>query len=227
MRLRRAVIVLTASLLSAAALAQVERSGGGANAQLMQDYQQAVAQRTQFQAENDALKKQLEDLKKQLADSKQQFATTQKTAASTQAALAAAQSGREVADKNLADLKARTQELVERFRDTATTLKDVESDRNLLKQQLSQSKAEFDKCAIANDQLYQVDNEVLDRYTHQGLFSRVASAEPFTRLERTRIDNLAFEYRQRADELRVQRAPGAAPADAVKPVSAESSSAPR
>jgi len=98
------------------------------------------------------------------------------------------------------------QELISRFRETVTQLRAVESDRTLLQQQLTQSKAAFDKCAQANYQLYQVNNEVLDRYAHQGAFSYLARAEPFTRIKRTEIDNLVLEYRERAEELRVKPA---------------------
>jgi hypothetical protein len=96
------------------------------------------------------------------------------------------------------------QELIGHFRETVTTLRGVESERTQLQQQLAQSQAAFDKCAERNYALYQVDNEVLDRYQHQGPFSYLARAEPFTRLKRTQIDNLALEYKQRAEELRMK-----------------------
>jgi hypothetical protein len=61
--------LLTLALSSGAAWAQTERSGGGVNAQLAQQYQQALAAKTQLEADNQKLKKQLDDtkdLKKQL-----------------------------------------------------------------------------------------------------------------------------------------------------------------
>jgi chromosome segregation ATPase len=204
--------MLLAVLVLAAAgrgVAQVERSGGGANAQLAAQFQQAVAERTQLQAENDKLKKDLDEAKKQL-----QAATTQLTAAkagagTTQAQLAAAQASSQSNAQALEQSRARLQELVDRYRDTATTLREVETERSHLQQQLAQSKTDFDVCAERNYQLFQVDGEVLDRYEHQGAFSYLARAEPFTRLERTRIENLVDEYRARAEELRVQKAPPA------------------
>ena len=202
-----AVMALLAGTLWAGwAVAQVQRSGGGANAALMQQYQQAVTERSQLQADNEKLKKETDDLRRQLETVKQQLATTKTGVTRNEAALATAQASNESNAKALADSRAKMQELISRFRETVTQLRAVESDRTLLQQQLTQSKAAFDKCAQANYQLYQVNNEVLDRYAHQGAFSYLARAEPFTRIKRTEIDNLVLEYRERAEELRVKPA---------------------
>ena len=195
------------------ALAQVQRSGGGANAQLAQQYQQILTERSQLQADNDKLKKELDDSKKQLEAAKKEQAVSKNLAGSAASQLAAAQAASASSAQTLEQTKNRMQELVNRFRDTALTLRDVEAERTHLQQQLGQSKADFDQCAQRNFQLYQVDGEVLDRYEHQGAFSRLAEVEPFTRIKRTQIENFVDEYRARAEELRVQSAqapPGAA-----------------
>ena len=211
-----AVMALLAGTLWAGwAVAQVQRSGGGANAALMQQYQQVVAERGQLQADNEKLKKDNDDLRRQLETAKQQLATNKTGVTRNEAALATAQASNESNAKALADSRAKMQELISRFRETVTQLRAVESDRTLLQQQLTQSKAAFDKCAQANYQLYQVDNEVLDRYAHQGAFSYMARAEPFTRIKRTEIDNLVLEYRERAEELRVKASASGAGAATV------------
>ena len=201
------VALLAASLWVGSAAAQVQRSGGGsANAALMQQYQQAVGERDQLQTDNGKLKKDNDDLRRQLETLKQQLATTKAGVTRDAAALATAQASNENNAKALADNRGKMQELISRFRETVTQMRAVESDRTTLQQQLTQSKAAFDKCAQANYQLYQVNNEVLDRYAHQGAFSYMARAEPFTRIKRTEIDNLVLEYRERAEELRVKPA---------------------
>jgi chromosome segregation ATPase len=209
------VYALLALTAAAAVMAQVERSGGGANAQLAAQYQQAVAERTQLQAENEKLKNDLDEAKKQLQAANTQLTAAKTGAGVTQAQLAAAQASSQSNAQALEQSRVRMQELVDRFRDTATTLRDVETERTHLQQQLVQSKADFDRCADDNYQLYQVDAEVLDRYQHQGPFSYLARAEPFTRIKRTQIDNLVVEYRARAEELRVRKA--APPTAAASP----------
>ena len=205
--------------VTASVSAQVQRSGGGngaANAQLMMQYQQADAERTQLKSENTKLKKDLDDLKKQLDAASKQAVASKAGVSRDAAQLAAAQAANDRSAKDLADSKGKMQELVGKFRETITQMRGVEAERSQLQQQLTESKAAFDRCADRNYSLYQVDNEVLDRYAHEGVFSHVASAEPFTRIKRTQIDNLVLEYKERAEELRVKKA-GATPGSAALP----------
>jgi len=184
---------------------QSERSGGGVNAQLAQQYQQAVAERTQLQSDNAKLKKDLDDTKKELDAAKRQLAALNANTGKAQAELTAAQTSSQNNEKTLEQTKAKLQELVDRFRDNVATLRGTETERVQLQQQLVQAKAAIDQCAQRNVALSELNAEVLDRYQHQGVFDHLAKAEPFTRIERAKIDNLVLEDRQRVDELRVQK----------------------
>jgi len=203
------LLALLALAAAGRGIAQVERSGGGANAQLAAQYQQAIAERTQLQAENDKLKKDLDEAKKQLHAATTQLTGARAGVSSTQTQLAAALASSQGSAQALEQSKARMQELVDRFRDTATSLRSVEAERTQLQQQLAQGKTDLDRCADSNYKLYELDREVLDRYEHQGPFSYLARAEPFTRLKRTQIENFVDEYRARAEQLRVQKTPQA------------------
>jgi chromosome segregation ATPase len=196
--------------------AQVERSGGGANAQLMQQYQQALSEVTSLKADNARQKKDLDDMKAQLDAAKRQLEAAKAGAGQVQAALTAAQASDQSNVQALDQTRKRLQELVDRYRDTVASLRGLETDHTQLQQQLAQSKSEFDQCAERNYQLYEVDGEVLDRYEHQGVFAHLAKAEPFTQLKRTQIENLVDEYRARAEELRVHKAAGS-PTAAASP----------
>ena len=218
-----ALASLCCALVANSAMAQVQRSGGGggaANAQLMMQYQQADAERTQLKSENTKLKKDLDDLKKQLDAAGKQAAASKAGVSRDAAQLAAAQAANDRGAKDLADSKAKMQELVGKFRETITQMRGVESERTQLQQQLAQSKTALDQCADRNYSLYQVDNEVLDRYAHEGALSHMANAEPFTRIKRTQIDNLVLEYKERAEELRMKKAQGASGGTPAAPNSA-------
>jgi chromosome segregation ATPase len=194
--------------------AQVERSGGGANAQLAMQYQQVVAERTQLQEDNGQLKKNVDDLKKQLDDAKRQLLTAKAGVSQSQAALTAAQAASASSAKSLQDEKNRMQELVDRFRATAGTLRDVESNRTQLQQQLSLSRTALNQCAERNLSLFQVTDQILDRYEHQGMVSYLERAEPSTRLKKTQIENLVLEDRQRVADLQVKKVDAATPSAA-------------
>jgi len=204
-------VMLALSLCgSHTALAQVERSGG-ANAQLAMQYQQLQAEKTQLQSDNAKLKADLDAIKKQLDSQAQQLKTLKAGAGGAQAALAAAQATGQRTEQNLTQTTAKLQELISRFREMATTLRQVEAERADLQQQVSRGTAALDQCSQRNEQLYQINAEVLNRYEHDGPFSRLAAAEPFTRIKRTQIENIALEDRQRAAALRMQRAASATP----------------
>lgn len=193
---------------SAPSLAQVERSGGGELQKIMQQYQQVAAEKTALQAQVAEMKKDLDTAKSDLAAAKKERDALKVRAGGAAAAAAAVTqltASKESADKNLELYKQRMNELVSRFRETASNLKEVEADRNKLHKDLDERNAAFDKCAENNLQLYEINTEVLDRYEHVGLFTKASAAEPFTQITRTRIENLVDEYRARALDNRTQK----------------------
>jgi peptidoglycan hydrolase CwlO-like protein len=200
-----AFTVVVALGVSTCAYAQVERSGGGETQKIMQQYQQLASERIQLQA-------QLADLKKKLDEANANFATVKKDRDNLKAhpgvspaLLAEANAGKAGAEKNLEQSKARMNELIARFRDMAQTLKETESNRNKVRQELAVTMDDFGRCAEDNAQLSDLINQVLDRYEHVGLFRRVRADEPFTRITRTRIQNYADEYREKAEQLKVKK----------------------
>ena len=201
-----ALLALTAGL---SARAQVERSGGGEMQRIMQQYQQVAAEKTALQAQVAQMKKDLDTAQADLASTKKERDALKArvgTAAAAAGAVAQLTASRDAADKNLGAYKQRMEELIGKYREIATNLRQVEADKGNLNKQLGERNAAFDKCARDNTQLYQITSEVLDRYEHVGLFTKVSATEPFTRITRTRIENLADEYRQRALENRVPKA---------------------
>jgi len=209
--LNQAVIAacLVPLLLAAPALhAQTQRSGGGEAQKFMQQYQQLAGEKTALQAQLAQMKKDLDAAQSELAATKKErdaLKARSSVSAAEAAQLARANESKESAEKSLEQNKQRTAELVERFKETIATLKGVESDRATLQKDNADLTAKYDKCAVDNEQLYQIGNTVLDRYDRVGLFTKVSSVEPFTKITRTRIDNLVIEYRARADELRLKK----------------------
>jgi chromosome segregation ATPase len=209
-------LVLSATVLAGTlcqpALAQTARSGGGGaqNAQLVQQLQQLASERTAMQAEQAKMKKELEDLRKERDALKAgQVATTQRSRAEADVAIARSTRDREAAEKELSQVKQRTQELVDKFRETAQALREVETDRATAKQALARQGQELEACVANNDALYKLNDEVLTRFEQQGVWSRVAQAEPFTRLKRVQLENLIDGYRTRADEQKFTPGTGA------------------
>jgi chromosome segregation ATPase len=189
----------------------------------MQQMQQLASERTSLQAENAKLKKDLEDLRKDRDALKNSQQALDKRAKSSEAALkqhlAQRQSG---ADQELAQTKEKMQQLVGKFRETLQTLKEVETAQTTAKQTLATRDRELKVCVDHNQALYKLDDEVLTRLENQTMWTRVAAAEPFTRIKRTQLANYATESRAKADE---QLIPPAAPAPApIAPAGTSSAS---
>lgn len=201
----RPAIFASTVVLCGLAVAQTPRSGGGETQKFMQQYQQVSAEKTALQAQVTQLQADLNSAKTELtAAKKERDALKAHTGAST-AEVTQLTAAKTTAEHNLDQYKTRMNELVEKFRQLAQNLKDSEADRAAVHRDLDQRNVLFDKCAEDNLQLYEITGDVLDRYEHVGLFTRVSASEPFTKITRTRIENLVDEYRARAQELRVKK----------------------
>ncbi len=206
-----AAVFLAAVTMAAANMAdaQTARTGGTANAQLLEQLQQLASERTSLQAENTQLKKDLDATRKDRdALKKAQQAVEGKVKAS-EVAFAHGTAEREQKDREIQQLKDRMQELIAKFRETVQSMRDVEVERSDLKQTLASRERELKVCVGHNAALYKLDAEVLDRLEHQSMWSRVASAEPFTKIKRVQLENLVDDYKSRAEDHVLK--PAAAP----------------
>src|SRR3984957_10544935 len=186
--------------------AQVERSGGGEAQRFMLQYQQVAAEKNALQAQLAQSKKDLDAANAELAAVKKERDAAKAHMGVPPAELAQATSSKEAAERSLEKSKQQITELVTRFREIAVNLRDTESARTQLGKELEARNGAFDKCVDANMQLYEINGQILDRYEHVGLFTKVSAEEPFTRLTRTRLENLVDEYRERAQQLHLKKA---------------------
>ena len=203
--LRISIVLPMAILTMLSAHAQTQRSGSGETQKFMQQYQQLAAEKTALQAQQAQTKKDLDTAQADLAAMKKERDALKLRAGGSTAQFAQLAAGKEAAEKSLEQLKQRTTELVARFREMAVNFKEVEADRAKLQNDLRDRSLAFDKCAQDNLGLFDVNSEILDRYEHVGVFTRIGTADPFTKIARTRIENLVDEYRARALELRAAK----------------------
>jgi chaperonin cofactor prefoldin len=203
--IRTAALALLSCGLVSPLLAQTAR-GGGESQRIMQQYQQLAAEKTALEAQVVALKHDLDAARTELGTVKKERDALKARSAAAGASVSALTAGKEAAEKSAAQSQERMNELVTHFRETANNLKQVETDREQLRGQLRERSAAFDQCAADNLSLYEINADLLMRYEHVGLFTRVSASEPFTRITRSRIENLVDGYRARALELRARSA---------------------
>jgi len=201
---------LTLGAFATTAGAQTARSGGG-NAQLVQQLQQLGSERTALQAENARIKKELAEMTKERDALQAGRAALDRRARAGETAVARSAQDKATAESETEKLKERMQELIAKFRETAQTLQDVEMERATFKQSLATRDTELTECSNKNAALYKLNGEVLTRLEGQGMWSRLASAEPFTKLKRVELENLIEDYKYRAEEQKVTVAPSSPP----------------
>ena len=228
-RLSRSFVAL--ACLAIAALggsvgAQTARSGAGASAALVQEMQQLAAERTTLQAANEKLKSQLAEVTKDRDALKAGQQAVERRARDASAALAQSNTQRTAVDEELTQTKARMQELITKFRETIQKLREVETADATDRQSLATREHELALCADRNVALYRLNDEVLTRLDKVGFWSKVAMAEPFTRIKRTQNENLVDDYRSRAQEQRLAPAATPAPAAPETPPASSASQAP-
>ena len=207
MRRLRLVLVAVVACLPAGQLgAQVQRSGND-SARVMQQVQQLTTERNTLQSSNDDLKKQVDDLKGQLAQLTKQKNSLQAQLRSREGPSASSLREQQAAQDSAAELeksKGQMQQLLGRFRENTATLAGVETERSNLRSELDVTKRDLNTCIERNVGLYELSLGALDRLDKRGFWTRMAEREPFTRIQRTRLDNLIDDDRQRAMDLRAQ-----------------------
>lgn len=195
-----------------AAHGQEARSGGGAvSAQLVAQLQQLGAERTSLKAENAQLQQQLAAAQKERDALKKGQQVTDAKVRSGAAALAASNAQEAASQEKIAQLQAGMQQLIGKFRDLAATLRTVEIEDATAKQTLAMRQSDLATCSQHNQALYQIDEDTLRHFESRGFFTRLAADEPFTRIERVRLQNYGTESRARAADQRYSPPAGAVP----------------
>jgi hypothetical protein len=183
--------------------AQTARTGGAPNAQLLQQLQQLASERTAAQAENGRLKKELEDMRKERDSLKSSAQASTARSKASSAAIQHSDELRAAAEAELKQIKEKADQLIVQFRDTIQKLRETETERGTLRQTLATRDQELKTCIDRNLALYTINEEVLHRLDTESLWSRLGTAEPFTRLKRTQLENLVDDYKSKAEDQRV------------------------
>ncbi len=198
------------ALIAAAALAgiavppmlaaQTTRSGGSPGAQAMQQLQQLANERASLQAENARLKQELEAARKLIDAATAKEAALTRRAQNAEATSSRLNASSAASTESAARTRAQLDELVAKFRETVHQLQGMENERNELRRRTESGGRELTTCRQHNAELLRINEDVLTRLENTGFWTKLAADEPFTRLKRTELENLAADYRDQAAE---------------------------
>jgi chromosome segregation ATPase len=202
------ICIAVACLLPDAGAQTARQSTGGsgsASPQLQQQLQQASSERASLQAENSRIKQDLDQANKEVAKLRAERVALQLRAQAAVANAARLTTGSESVNVSLERTRTQLQEVIMKYRENAQGLVTLETDRNQLRGQLVKREQEYGQCVERNAGLYELAGELLNRLDNRSVFTKVREREPFTRLARTRLENLIDDYRYRVDELRIKK----------------------
>lgn len=196
------------------ARAQESRGGGGAaSAQVIAELQQLSAENTSLKAANVQLKQQLAAAGKERDALKKGTQATDLRIKSSQVALARSNAEDAGDQQKIAQLQAGTHQLIAKFRELVETLRQTEIEAASAKQTVAMRQQDLKVCSDRNQALYKLDDDVLTHFERQGFWTRLASEDPFTRIERVRLENFADESREGAQDQKYSPPAGAVPRD--------------
>ncbi len=148
------------------------------------------------QQENAELAAQNETLKKQVADLEAKRSALEKKLGGQTKQIS------ELSDKQSSD-KQQLAELSDKYK--LLEQQNAATGKNL--QQTQTEKEQLDKdiqsCENKNTELYQLSIKLMDKYQAKGVWDAMLQAEPFTQLEKVKMENLLQEYHDKAEVNRI------------------------
>jgi chromosome segregation ATPase len=159
------------------------------------------------QQEKTDLAAQVEALKKKVSEVESKRAALEKKLGGQSKQLT------DLADKQQqADLldKQQQTELSGKYQDSEKKLKQTEEQLATANKNLQQTQSEKEQekkrlggdlqvCEKKNSELYQISADLMEKYKAKGVFQAMRQTEPFTQIEKVKMENLLQEYRDKAD----------------------------
>lgn len=205
------VLVVLAWLAGSESQAQVTRRDSGGDARLQALVNQLNNDKSVLQAENTRLEAALAKAEQALETEKRRSEASQTKVRNTENELGRYRQSNAQVNEAYGQLQNRFEELVARFRETAEVLRSMEQERNELSGGLNEMRNNYMTCRRHNLELYETSLEVLDAFEGRGALGKLAEKEPFTRLARVKVENIADQYRYALEDSLLPDEPTANP----------------
>lgn len=209
--MNRTAKLMAVALLALGALpvqAEVRRpSGGAASAQVQALLQQISAERDALKTENARLKADLDKAQQAQQTAAAAVAAGTEELTRLRAAVAAFQTQNEALRAQLGQSQTAIGSLRSEQAATVAALKQAQGKGQVLDGELGECRARVDTLIGHNRRLFEIGNELLDRFEKKGVWASLREAEPFTGLKRVELENIVQDYRFAIDDQRVQAEP--------------------
>ena len=212
-----AVCGLCAALSASAQ--QDDRRAREAARRMQQMQQQLTQEKAQLEQDKAKLEKENADKEKQM---KQLLAKLKRTEAGTKQSEADVRQKSAEADRLKAELEAMSLKFVEQrekadkladsYKASVETIKQRDAEKETLNVRVLEQREIIGRqsrlvqaCEEKNLALYQLGTDLMQRYRNKSVMDALKQAEPFTQLEKVKMENLLQEYSEKMDAKKIDK----------------------
>jgi len=214
-----ALVLVTAAGSWNAWAQQDDRRAREAARRMQQMQQQLTQEKAQLEQDKAKLEKENADREKQI---KQLLAKLKRTEAGTKQSEADAKQKSAEVDHLKAELEAMSLKFVEQrekadkladnYKASVETIKTRDAEKETLnvrtleqREIIGRQSRLIQACEEKNLALYQLGTDLLQRYRNKSVMDALKQAEPFTQLEKVKMENLLQEYSEKMDAKKIDR----------------------
>lgn len=205
--LMQAALLFLACTAAIDAMADTDAKDKNAAARHMQLQLRAVQQ------EKAELADQVEALKKQLGELESKRAALEQKLGGQSRKISELSDNQQQSKQQQEELSEKYKQLEQQY---ASSSKDLQQTQTEKEQEKNRLDGEIQVCEKKNSELYLLSVKLMDKYQTKGVLDAMLQREPFTQLEKVRIENLLQDYRDKSDANRITSA-GNAAQDARRP----------
>jgi chromosome segregation ATPase len=179
--------------------AQLRAALRGTTTQLrdLQDEQAtSQAKQAELTKQNEALRQQVETLTRQLAGPSGSAPGAKPTLDRAALDQAVNEFNHKIAAQNetIGQLNDALEKWKSAYNEAASVARSKEAERVQLSAKVDGATQQETSCEAKNTALFKIGNEILDRYQHMDLGDVLGSREPFTGIERVKLQNIVQDY---------------------------------
>jgi chromosome segregation ATPase len=199
---RKGLILGLAAVLLALPVLAADKPGKDQTRHLEQQLRAAQQEKNRLTQEKTETETKLKDVQGKVTD------------AEHRADAAGARSSRlnkelDAAKADIAAGKAEKEALAAKLAETERQVTELRNEKQHVEVALTGHKKALGDCQARNARMYDLGNELLDKYEHKGCFASVLQAEPFTGLKRAQIEKMVEADREKFDKEQILPTSGA------------------
>ena len=219
----RRVYFLTAAIFMACFAATAALAGTDADKEAKHEMRKLQAQLSAVQKEKADLAAQLEEIKKQLGDLGAKSAALEKKSGGQKKQFAELTAKLQESDANL-------QKMTQQYSDTVKAMQQIQKEKEQVQKEKEQEQkmlsGDVRVCEKKNADLYRISTELLEKYQSKGVFTALLQAEPFTQIEKVKVENVLQEYKDKADAAKIAASKKPASAKVGEPAATAQANSP-